>query len=337
MTDDAAAFPWSLVPAPAPGEMRADYFTWPDPALAGRRWPYFALRGRAPGPAVAITAAIHGGEYPGPLGALRLAREIDPAALRGALLILPLVNQSSFWARTAFATPEDGKNLNRVFPGRALGSFAEVLAYRVMNEVYRPADAVIDLHSGDIFEALADHVLSYESDDPDVTATNLRLMAAFGLPYAQMFPLPPRPGGTAGNVTRIGKPAILVEVGGNGLASEADVAAVYGGLGNTLRALGVLPGEPETKPQRTVRDVAQVVAPATGLWRAAVALEQQVAEGELLGTLTDPLGEEIARVTAPTSGMVLYYMTTLAVHEGEPLVNLVTEGDRRQARETSSR
>jgi predicted deacylase len=34
-------------------------------------------------------------------------------------------------------------------------------------------------------------------------------------------------------------------------------------------------------------------APASGLWRAAVTIEQEVAEGALLGTLTDPLGEAI--------------------------------------------
>lgn len=320
-----ATFPWSIVPTPGPGERRADYFTWPDPVFAGMRWPYFALRGREAGPAVAITAAIHGGEYPGPLGALQLAREIDPATLRGSLLILPLVNLSSFWARTAFITPQDGKNLNRVFPGKAVGTFGDILAFRVTTDIYSPADAVIDLHSGDIFEALADHVLRYSSDDPAVNAQSERMVEAFGLPYARTYPMPRNPGGTAGNATLLGKPSILVEVGGNGLASEANVVSVHDGLVNTLRALGVLAGEPEPKTKtHWVQSGAQVVAPATGLWRSAVALEQQVAEGELLGTLTDPLGEVISRVISPIDGMVLYYMTTLAVHEGEPLVNIVT-------------
>jgi predicted deacylase len=57
---------------------------------------------------VAITAGIHGGEYPGPLAAIALGRTLDPAIVRGALLILPLVNQSAFWARSAFVTPGMG-------------------------------------------------------------------------------------------------------------------------------------------------------------------------------------------------------------------------------------
>lgn len=226
MTAAAAAFPWSFVPAPAPGERRADYFSWPWPLLDGLRWPYFAARGRTPGPAVAITAAIHGGEYPGPLGALRLGRTLNAATLRGSILILPLVNLSSFWARTAFVTPQDGRNLNRVFPGRAVGTFSEVLAHRLMTDVLTPADAIIDLHSGDIFEALLDHTGRYLSGDAAQDARSATMAAAFGLPYDAIWPRPTDPGGLVGNTTLLGKASLLVEVGGNGLANADDEAKV---------------------------------------------------------------------------------------------------------------
>ncbi|HEY8597913.1 MAG TPA: succinylglutamate desuccinylase/aspartoacylase family protein [Thermomicrobiales bacterium] len=321
------AFPWTFVPAPAPGERRADYFSWPDAIFGETRWPFFAVRGREPGPTVAIVAAIHGGEYPGPLGALRLAREIDSATVRGALLILPLVNLSSFWARRAFVTPEDGRNLNRVFPGKADGTLSEVLAWRIMTDVLAPADAIIDLHSGDIFEALADHTGRYQSGDAAQDARSAAMAAAFGLPYDVVWARPTNPGGLVGNTTLRGKPSLLVEVGGNGLASAADEANVYNGLLNTLRALGSLPGDVAPAIQQQASHGAGVAAPATGLWRAVVALEQQVAAGEFLGTLTDPLGNEIARIVAPVAGMVLYYMTSLAVQEGDPLVTLVVVGE----------
>ncbi len=93
---EAATFPWTFIPTPGPGERRAGYFTWPDAALAGLRFPYFALRGREPGPCVVVVAGIHGGEYPGPRGAIALGRDLDPATICGALLILPLVNLPAF-------------------------------------------------------------------------------------------------------------------------------------------------------------------------------------------------------------------------------------------------
>ena len=105
---EAMTFPWSFIPALGPGERRADYFTWPDATLAGLRFPYFALRERELGPTVLVISGIHAGEYPGPLAAIALGRELDPATLRGALLILPLVNLPSFWARSAFVTPGVG-------------------------------------------------------------------------------------------------------------------------------------------------------------------------------------------------------------------------------------
>src|SRR5439155_1150412 len=46
--------------------------------------PAFVIRGRQPGPTLAVTAGIHAAEYPGIASATRLARDVDPAALRGS-------------------------------------------------------------------------------------------------------------------------------------------------------------------------------------------------------------------------------------------------------------
>jgi predicted deacylase len=55
-----------------------------------------------------------------------------------------------------------------------------------------------------------------------------------------------------------------------------------------------------------------------------IVLEQHVEIGELLGRMTDALGEEISQIRAEVAGMVLYHMTSLAVRQGDPLVALVT-------------
>ncbi len=271
-----------------------------------------------------ITAGVHGGEYPGPLGAIALGRELDPATVRGSLLILPLINLPAFWARSAFVTPGDRLNLNRSFPGRPDGSISAALAYRLLAEAVTPADALIDLHSGDIFEALANHTGHYHSDDPALAARNEALQAAFGLPYAEGYAAPTTSRSLTGNAALLGKATLLVEIGGNGLAHAADLAALHAGLREALCALGLLAGTPRTHLATPVAGAAQVVAPTTGLWHAAVAPEQQVAAGDTLGTLTDPLGEPLAAITAPCAGMVLYHLTSLVAHEGDPLVYLVT-------------
>jgi uncharacterized protein len=315
-----ADFPWSIVPEPASREKRTGYLSWRDTHLRELRLPYIAVRGRAPGPSVAILAGIHGGEYPGILGALRLGKVLDPERVRGSLLIVPIANLSSFWERAAFITPLDGRNLNRMFPGRAIGTHSEVLALRLMQDIAVPADVVIDLHSGDVFETLADHVVFYATGTPEIDDLSRSMASAFGVRYALAYPRPSHPGGLIGNVVLHDKVALFVEVGGNAIARDDDIQTVYQGLVNSLRVLGMLGGQTPERAPRWLSPGEQVSAPQDGLWRAAVALEQQVAAGEVLGTLSDPLGNELARLTAGDGGIVLYYMSALAVRRGDPLV-----------------
>lgn len=79
--------------------------------------PLTVINGVEEGPTLLITAGIHGGEYPGIAAAIELGRDIEPEHVRGCLIILHPVNIQGFWARREFIVPEDGKNLNRVFPG----------------------------------------------------------------------------------------------------------------------------------------------------------------------------------------------------------------------------
>ena len=54
---------------------------------------------------------------------------LESAELRGRVRAVPVLNMSAFRARTPFVVPEDGKNLNRCFPGNPSGTLAERLAH----------------------------------------------------------------------------------------------------------------------------------------------------------------------------------------------------------------
>src|ERR1700733_4975161 len=77
--------------------------------------PFGLVEGAAPGPCLVVTAGVHASEYCGIETAVRLMRT-DPQTLRGTLLILPTLNVAGFKARSIYVMPEDGKNLNRMFP-----------------------------------------------------------------------------------------------------------------------------------------------------------------------------------------------------------------------------
>ena len=116
--------------------------------------PVVLINGAEPGPTFCVTAAVHGAEYPCVEAAKRLALNLDPASLRGQVIVVPIVNPVAFRARSIYVTPLDGKNLNRQFPGKEQGTFSEALAYWLFNQVIRRGDYYIDLHGGDMIEAL---------------------------------------------------------------------------------------------------------------------------------------------------------------------------------------
>ena len=95
------------------------------------RVPHVLLCGEQPGPTVLISAGIHNAEYVGIQAAIELSNELDVSQLRGNVILLPLANRSGFENRTMSMVYEDGKNLNRVFPGDRDGSEADKKQERV--------------------------------------------------------------------------------------------------------------------------------------------------------------------------------------------------------------
>jgi predicted deacylase len=73
------------------------------------------------GPTALLLAGVHGDEYEGPVALMRLWRALDPAALRGRLILLPALNAPAVRAATRCSPLDAGGpnagNLNRAFPG----------------------------------------------------------------------------------------------------------------------------------------------------------------------------------------------------------------------------
>src|ERR1700722_12377163 len=89
--------------------------------IEGLEIPFGVIEGERPGPCLLVTAGVHGSEYCSIEAALRLMKR-SPRGLAGTILVLPILNMSGFRQRSVYVMPEDGKNLNRMFPGRPDGS-----------------------------------------------------------------------------------------------------------------------------------------------------------------------------------------------------------------------
>jgi predicted deacylase len=307
---------FELVAAPAPGSKAQGYVDWADPVLSGWQWPYVAVNGAAPGPAMLITGGVHGSEYVSIDAVIRLGASIDPKTLRGQVLCLPVMSPSAFWERTAYVSPVDNLNLNRVFPGKAKGTFTERLAHHLTEKAMRHADAYIDLHGGDVPEALVPFNIYYETGDAKLDARSRAMAEAFGAPALLLHRAATAPiaGLAYATATAMGIPAMLAEDGGAGQYDEATAKRMLGGLENVLRSLDMIPGSARNMPPpRRFEKFTWVRTTGAGFFRHAVSVGQEVKAGQTLGSLVDFFGQTIEQATAPEDGQVLFMVVSPAM------------------------
>jgi predicted deacylase len=285
------------------------------------RLPLTLIHGVRPGKTLLVTGGIHGGEYPGIEAAIQLARTLDPAMMSGSAMVVSIANPTAFQARMQYHVPEDGLNLNRQFPGRAIGTVSQRLAACLMSVLVSSADAWVDLHGGDIHEDLVPFTIYSGSAAPEARDESARLAAAYGISY--LVETDSVRGATYGAAAAAGIPGILAEAGGVGQLDPEAVAIHCRGLQNVLRALEILPGAAEpTEPTILLRTFQVVTSEQAGCWYAAVQVGETVTEGQPIGQLRDYFGDTLAQVLAPISGVVLYRVTSLAVDQGDPLVGI---------------
>jgi predicted deacylase len=301
---------------PAGGERATGEFTFAgDPGLEKYRWPFIAIRGLSDGPTVLITAGIHAAEYTGIEAAIRLGRSLDPRHVRGTVAIIPLLNRPGFYERSIYVNPEDNDNLNRVFPGRADGSWGERFAHRMLTEIVTRCDHAIDLHAGDLIEELVPFVIYRETGDAALDSRITKMANAYGAKWAvKSPPTGERPGSLYAVACLNGVAAMLAESGGRGLLIESDVARHVRGVTNILRSIGALDGVPElVKPPTVVKSFDWLRSPVEGIFHPRVAVGQLVKRGDPAGELIDLVGEKLAEVAAPSAGVVLFIVTSPAI------------------------
>ena len=91
--------------------------------------PVFVARGSRHGPALCITAGIHGDEINATEIARRAFSWIDPTRLSGTVIVFPMVNAAG--VRNGNRYMQDRRDLNREFPGRSNGSISAIVADRL--------------------------------------------------------------------------------------------------------------------------------------------------------------------------------------------------------------
>jgi predicted deacylase len=305
-----------LVPAPEAGHKTQGFVDWGDPVARGWDWPYIAIRGAEPGPAVLVTAGVHGSEYVSIDAAVQLGTSLDPAKIRGQVLCLPLLNPAAFEGRVAYVSPVDNLNLNRAFPGKADGTLTERLAWLLSEKAIRGADALLDLHGGDLPEALFPFSLYYETGNAALDERSSLMAVAFGSPAVIVHRQAGAPisGLTVTTAGALGVPAIIAEDGGAGVYDPALAARMRAGAENVLCSLGSLEGPATvTPPPRVFSTFVWLRSETAGFFKPAVAVGAEVAAGSVLGTIGDFFGRIVETVVSPVAGQLLFLVVSPAI------------------------
>ena len=306
-----------------PGERASGFLEVPAGVDEGTRIPVTVVHGARPGPVLALTAGVHGYEYP-PITALQNVRkDLDPRDLSGTVILVHIANMPSFLGRTIYYSPVDGKNLNRVYPGSPTGTVSERIAHTITTEVIERADYLVDLHCGDGNEALRPYLYWVVTGNEELDQASRGMALAFGLDHIVIDRTRPDTGPsryTDQTALERGKPAITTETGRLGSNDAEWVEMAERGIWNVMRHLGMVAGEVERAGEAVWLDGYEVLrSPATGIFRAAVHDGYAIAEGGLLGVLVDFFGDPIREIRAPFAGVVTYVVGTPPVSEGEPV------------------
>ncbi|MBL3562516.1 succinylglutamate desuccinylase/aspartoacylase family protein [Rhodovulum sulfidophilum] len=286
------------------------------------------VHGRRPGPAMFVTAGVHGDEVIGVEIVRRLLSLPVLGALRGTLIAIPIVNAFGFLNLSRYLP--DRRDLNRCFPGSSGGSMAARLAHLLVEEVVGRCQIGIDLHSAAVHRTNLPQV-RVVPDDPELA----RLARVFAAPV--VLSSEARQGSLRETAARMGVQMLLYE-GGEGL--RFDEVAVRAGLAGVLRVMfdrGMIPAKGVPKARRAPLDCRVsrwLRAPQGGLLRTYRSEGDVVAEGELLAVVSDPFGEIETEIRATEPGIIVGRAMLPVVNEGNAVFHLaaIAPADRAEDR-----
>lgn len=311
--------------AAAPGEKARGWLTIGETPGGPIQVPIVLVNGRADGPVICFTAGVHAAEYAPIDAVMRLVQAIEPNALRGAVIGVPVSNMRMFEHRAGFVSPLDGLNLNRIAPGRRDGSISEILADVLLREVIGAAQYHIDFHGGDLGEILFPFAGYALTGNRNLDAKGDALARAFTPRLISLSTdgstIPPFPGSLNHSASHNGVVSILAECGGNGTLDEDDVRTHMEGAYKVLRHLGMLDGgAPTNGPRIAARDRVVVRATRSGLLRLGVRIGDEIAAGQEVAEICNVFGEVVERVRAPGAGLAGLVWAHKVVNTGDPVV-----------------
>lgn len=259
--------------------------------------PVIVVHGIKPGPRLCLTAGVHGDELNGVEVVRRLAYKIDPEALSGTVIAVPIVNLLGF-SRGSRYLP-DRRDLNRFFPGSPYGSSASRIAHSFFRAIIRHCDALVDFHTGSFDRANLPQVRG----DLTIPAV-VEFTRGFGATAVLHSP------GALGMLRYAasgqGVPAVTFEIGGPLRLQPDEIEHGEQAIETLMHTMGMSESQRRWgEPQAVFYESRWVRVDQGGMLFSEVALGDRVRGGETLGRVIDPVSNRAADVRAPEDGRII--------------------------------
>jgi predicted deacylase len=283
-------------------------------------------------PRVALVAGLHGDEANGIFVLGRLASflrrleadEQSGRGLRERVLILPAVNLLGLNTRSR-VWPFDGTDLNRMFPGYAVGETTQRVAHAVL-ELTRAAHYRVDIHSSNLaFEEVPQVRLYQPTSDERASAL------LFGFPAILERAPNPVFSTTIGCAWRAyGGENFVIQVGQAGSIQAQHCDRLFRALMRFLVATETLVGidlaaEEEDIHCFGVKQTFPVISRHAGVFVSPLEVGHWLQAGDVIGQVYDGFdGEQIAEIRTPVAGMLSGVRREPWLFEGDLVARMQT-------------
>jgi predicted deacylase len=269
--------------------------------------PLHIINGASDGPTLVIQAGTSGLEIEPALVLPQVVKDMDPGAISGTVVVVPLMNTSGF-EFTQVVSAWDEKHLNELGRGDANGTVNEQMIHQYYENVIAKADALLDVRSGSQWSYYR-YAGVYNTGD---AAKSQAMAAALGL--EQVVLGQPEDQSMAYEAAKDGKAVVAAYIGGGpGLRDyrEEDLGRVRRAVTNTMRHLGMLGGEVEYETDSVSIIEAHTILKPTGergfTFMDSKKRGTQIAAGEQIGYVRHPFtGETLETITAPRAGVMVH-------------------------------
>jgi len=297
--------------------------------------PYLVLRGGAPGPCLWINGQVHGNELNGVFAGLDFIAGLDPAAVRGAVVVTPTANPLALDARRR-RTPQDDLDLDQSFPGRSAGMPIERLAAALFDALREVADLVISMHTlGPHSTSRPYGVYKQHPNGKVPEAELLALIALFRPTVACHMRVTAGSGELPGNnegaldyqVLALGKPAFMIELGNGARCEPAFIAQAVTGFAGVAARLGMIAAA-QAAPPTTVLKAGRrrhMSCRQGGLFRACCMPGDMLEAGQPIGEIIDLHGNSLDRIAADERLLVISVRQEPVVHSGDRVAFVATD------------